>query len=161
MILSLILLLVLSLTGCGQAERPKLVIPESATILYDTTLPDVEYKYRSVAFSLAPIYEMNKKTYKRCMYDSLRTDLCLVFVYTGTEDDKEELKRRMAKDKKMYNTLVYWDENKEFYTANDIDRGIHFIAYLVNSLNQIVKVANPTVYNFDSDSLKELYKSME
>lgn len=161
MILSLILLLVLSLTGCGQAERPKLVIPESATILYDTTLPDVEYKYRSVAFSLAPIYEMNKKTYKRCMYDSLRTDLCLVFVYTGTEDDKEELKRRMAKDKKMYNTLVYWDENKEFYTANDIDRGMHFIAYLVNSLNQIVKVANPTVYNFDSDSLKELYKSME
>ena len=161
MILSLILLLVLSLTGCGQAERPKLVIPESATILYDTTLPDVEYKYRSVAFSLAPIYEMNKKTYKRCMYDSLRTDLCLVFVYTGTEDDKEELKRRMAKDKKMYNTLVYWDENTEFYTANDIDRGMHFIAYLVNSLNQIVKVANPTVYNFDSDSLKELYKSME
>lgn len=161
MILSLILLLVLSLTGCGQAERPKLVIPESATILYDTTLPDVEYKYRSVAFSLAPIYEMNKKTYKRCMYDSLRTDLCLVFVYTGTEDDKEELKRRMAKDKKMYNTLVYWDENKEFYTANDIDRGMHFIAYLVNSLNQIVKAANPTVYNFDSDSLKELYKSME
>ena len=161
MILSLILLLVLSLTRCGQAERPKLVIPESATILYDTTLPDVEYKYRSVAFSLAPIYEMNKKTYKRCMYDSLRTDLCLVFVYTGTEDDKEELKRRMAKDKKMYNTLVYWDENKEFYTANDIDRGMHFIAYLVNSLNQIVKVANPTVYNFDSDSLKELYKSME
>ena len=161
MILSLILLLVLSLTGCGQAERPKLVIPESATILYDTTLPDADYKYRSVAFSLAPIYEMNKKTYKRCMYDSLRTDLCLVFVYTGTEDDKEELKRRMAKDKKMYNTLVYWDENKEFYTANDIDRGMHFIAYLVNSLNQIVKVANPTVYNFDSDSLKELYKSME
>ena len=161
MILSLILLLVLSLTGCGQAERPKLVIPESATILYDTTLPDVEYKYRSVAFSLAPIYEMNKKTYKHCMYDSLRTDLCLVFVYTGTEDDKEELKRRMAKDKKMYNTLVYWDENKEFYTANDIDRGMHFIAYLVNSLNQIVKAANPTVYNFDSDSLKELYKSME
>ena len=161
MILSLILLLVLLLTGCAQAERPKLVIPESATILYDTTLPDVEYKYRSVAFSLAPIYEMNKKTYKRCMYDSLRTDLCLVFVYTGTEDDKEELKRRMAKDKKMYNTLVYWDENKEFYTANDIDRGMHFIAYLVNSLNQIVKAANPTVYNFDSDSLKELYKSME
>ena len=161
MILSLILLLVLSLTGCGQAERPKLVIPESATILYDTTLPDADYKYRSVAFSLAPIYEMNKKTYKRCMYDSLRTDLCLVFVYTGTEDDKEELKRRMAKDKKMYNTLVYWDENKEFYTANDIDRGMHFIAYLVNSLNQIVKAANPTVYNFDSDSLKELYKSME
>ena len=161
MILSLILLLVLSLTGCGQAERPRLVIPESATILYDTTLPDVEYKYRSVAFSLAPIYEMNKKTYKRCMYDSLRTDLCLVFVYTGTEDDKEELKRRMAKDKKMYNTLVYWDENKEFYTANDIDREMHFIAYLVNSLNQIVKAANPTVYNFDSDSLKELYKSME
>ena len=161
MILSLILLLVLSLTGCAQAERPKLVIPESATILYDTTLPDADYKYRSVAFSLAPIYEMNKKTYKRCMYDSLRTDLCLVFVYTGTEDDKEELKRRMAKDKKMYNTLVYWDENKEFYTANDIDRGMHFIAYLVNSLNQIVKAANPTVYNFDSDSLKELYKSME
>mgnify|MGYP003552941665 FL=1 len=95
------------------------------------------------------------------MYDSLRTDLCLVFVYTGTEDDKEELKRRMAKDKKMYNTLVYWDENKEFYTANDIDREMHFIAYLVNSLNQIVKAANPTVYNFDSDSLKELYKSME
>jgi hypothetical protein len=38
---------------------------------------------------------------------------------------------------------------------------MHFIAYLVNSLNQIVKAANPTVYNFDSDSLKELYKSME
>ena len=159
--LSMILLLALALSGCGQAERSTLVIPESATVLYDTTLPDADYKYRSVAFSLAPIYEMNKKTYKRCMYDSLRTDLCLVFVYTGTEDDKEELKRRMAKDKKMYNTLVYWDENKEFYTANDIDRGMHFIAYLVNSLNQIVKVANPTVYNFDSDSLKELYKSME
>lgn len=109
MILSLILLLVLSLTGCGQAERPKLVIPESATILYDTTLPDVEYKYRSVAFSLAPIYEMNKKVYKQCMYDSLRTDLCLTFVYTGTEEDKQELMRRMAKDKKMFNTLVYWD----------------------------------------------------
>ena len=159
--LLMILLFALALSGCGQAERPTLVIPESATVLYDTTLPDADYKYRSVAFSLAPIYEMNKKTYKRCMYDSLRTDLCLVFVYTGTEEDKEELMRRMAKDKKMYNTLVYWDENKEFYTANDIDRGMHFIAYLVNSLNQIVKAANPTVYNFDSDSLKELYKSME
>ena len=157
----MILLFALTLSGCSQAERPKLVIPESATILYDTTLPDVEYKYRSVAFSLAPIYEMNKKAYKQCMYDSLRTDLCLVFVYTGTEDDKEELKRRMAKDKKMFNTLVYWDGKKEFYTANDIDREMHFIAYLVNSLNQIVKAANPTVYNFDSDSLKELYKSME
>ena len=145
----------------ANTSSPKLVIPERTTVLYDTTLPDADYKYRSVAFSLAPIYEMNKKTYKRCMYDSLRTDLCLVFVYTGTEDDKEELKRRMAKDKKMYNTLVYWDENKEFYTANDIDREMHFIAYLVNSLNQIVKAANPTVYNFDSDSLKELYKSME
>lgn len=159
--LLMILLFALTLSGCSQAERPKLVIPESATILYDTTLPDVEYKYRSVAFSLAPIYEMNKKAYKQCMYDSLRTDLCLVFVYTGTEDDKEELKRRMAKDKKMFNTLVYWDGKKEFYTANDIDREMHFIAYLVNSLNQIVKAANPTVYNFDSDSLKELYKSME
>ena len=67
----------------------------------------------------------------------------------------------MAKDKKMFNTLVYWDGKKEFYTANDIDREMHFIAYLVNGLNQIVKAANPTVYNFDSDSLKELYKSME
>ena len=159
--LLMILLFALTLSGCSQAERPKLVIPERTTVLYDTTLPDADYKYRSVAFSLAPIYEMNKKTYKRCMYDSLRTDLCLVFVYTGTEDDKEELKRRMAKDKKMYNTLVYWDGKKEFYTANDIDREMHFIAYLVNSLNQIVKAANPTVYNFDSDSLKELYKSME
>ena len=159
--LLMILLFALTLSGCSQAERPKLVIPERTTVLYDTTLPDADYKYRSVAFSLAPIYEMNKKTYKRCMYDSLRTDLCLVFVYTGTEDDKEELKRRMAKDKKMYNTLVYWDGKKEFYTANDIDREMHFIAYLVNGLNQIVKVANPTVYNFDSDSLKELYKSME
>ena len=161
MILSLILLLVLSLTGCGQAERPKLVIPESATILYDTTLPDVEYKYRSVAFSLAPIYEMNKKAYKQCMYDSLRTDLCLTFVYTGTEEDKQELMRRMAKDKKMFNTLVYWDGKKEFYTTNDIDREMHFIAYLVNGLNQIVKITNPTVCNFDSDSLEELYKRME
>ena len=96
--LLMILVLALALSGCGQAERSTLVIPESATVLYDTTLPDADYKYRSVAFSLAPIYEMNKKTYKRCMYDSLRTDLCLVFVYTGTEDDKEELKRRMAQD---------------------------------------------------------------
>lgn len=159
--LLMILLFALTLSGCSQAERPKLVIPESATILYDTTLPDADYKYRSVAFSLAPIYEMNKKAYKQCMYDSLRTDLCLTFVYTGTEEDKQELMRRMAKDKKMFNTLVYWDGKKEFYTANDIDREMHFIAYLVNSLNQIVKAANPTVYNFDSDSLKELYKSME
>ena len=159
--LLMILLFALTLSGCSQAERPKLVIPERMTVLYDTTLPDADYKYRSVAFSLAPIYEMNKKTYKRCMYDSLRTDLCLVFVYTGTEEDKQELMRRMAKAKKMFNTLVYWDGKKEFYTANDIDREMHFIAYLVNGLNQIVKITNPTVCNFDLDSLEELYKRME
>ena len=57
--------------------------------------------------------------------------------------------------------LVYWDGKKEFYTANDIDREMHFIAYLVNGLNQIVKITNPTVCNFDLDSLEELYKRME
>ena len=50
---------------------------------------------------------------------------------------------------------------KQFYTANDIDREMHFIAYLVNGLNQIVKITNPTVCNFDLDSLEELYKRME
>ena len=38
---------------------------------------------------------------------------------------------------------------------------MHFIAYLVNGLNQIVKITNPTVCNFDLDSLEELYKRME
>jgi hypothetical protein len=96
-----ILLLVLTLSGCNQNERPKLIIPENTTILYDTTIPENNYKYHSIAFSLAPIYEMNKKAYRSCIHDSLRTDLCLIFVYTGSEEDKKELIRRMAKDKKM------------------------------------------------------------
>ena len=105
--LLIILLFAMTFGGCKKSERPKLVIPESANVLYDTTLPDSDYKYRSIAFSLAPIYEMNKKTYKKCMYDSLRTDLCMMFVYTGSEEDKEELKRRIAKDKKMYRKMKY------------------------------------------------------
>ena len=154
--LLIMLLLVFTLNGCTQKERPKLVIPAKASILYDTTLPSVDYKYRSIAFSLAPIYEMNKKAYHTCMYDSLRTDLCLIFVYTGSEEDKEELTRRMAKDKKMYNTLIYWDKDGEFYEANEIDRGMHFIAYITDTLNNMLKMANPTVYNFESTSLEKL-----
>ena len=41
--LLMILLFVLTLSGCSQAERPKLVIPERTTVLYDTTLPDADY----------------------------------------------------------------------------------------------------------------------
>ena len=151
-----ILLLVLTLSGCNQNERPKLIIPENTTILYDTTMPENNYKYHSIAFSLAPIYEMNKKAYRSCIHDSLRTDLCLIFVYTGSEEDKKELIRRMAKDKKMYNTIVYWDKEGEFYAANKLDRGTHFIAYLTDTLNNMLKMANPTVYSFDSNSLKKL-----
>ena len=62
--LLIILLFAMTFGGCKKSERPKLVIPESANVLYDTTLPDSDYKYRSIAFSLAPIYEMNKKTYQ-------------------------------------------------------------------------------------------------
>jgi hypothetical protein len=51
--LLIMLLLVFTLNGCTQEERPKLVIPAKASILYDTTLPSVDYKYRSIAFSLA------------------------------------------------------------------------------------------------------------
>ena len=80
-----------------------------------------------------------------------------MFVYTGSEEDKEELKRRIAKDKKMYNTIVYWDKNGDFYKANELDRGTHFIAYVTDTLNQILKMANPTVYNFDSNSLEKLH----
>lgn len=154
--LLIILLFAMTLSGCTSKEHPKLVIPENASILYDTTLPDTDYKYRSIAFSLAPIYEMNKKAYRTCMYDSLRTDLCLIFVYTGSEEDKEELIRRMAKDKKMYNTLVYWDKNGEFYEANEINKGMHFIAYITDTLNNVLKMTNPTVYNFESASLEKL-----
>ena len=57
-----ILLLVLTLSGCNQNERPKLIIPENTTILYDTTIPENNYKYHSIAFSLVPTYEINKKT---------------------------------------------------------------------------------------------------
>ena len=46
-----ILLLVLTLSGCNQNERPKLIIPENTTILYDTTIPENNYKYHSIAFS--------------------------------------------------------------------------------------------------------------
>ena len=155
--LLIILLLAFTFSGCNQKDNPKLIIPENSIVLYNTTLPDANYKYRSIAFSLAPIYEMNKKTYKKCMYDSLRTDLCMMFVYTGSEEDKEELKRRIAKDKKMYNTIVYWDKNGDFYKANELDRGTHFIAYVTDTLNQILKMANPTVYNFDSNSLEKLH----
>ena len=154
--LLIILLFTMTFGGCKKSERPKLVIPESANVLYDTTLPDSDYKYRSIALSLAPIYEMNKKTYQSCIYDSLRTDLCLIFVYTGPEEDKQELIRRMAKDKKMYNTIVYWDKDGEFYEANEIDRGMHFIAYLTDTLNNMLKMANPTVYNFNAASLEKL-----
>ena len=132
-----------------------LCLPENLEILYDTTIPDRIYKYQSVAYSLASVYELNKKVYYKCYSDSIRTDIVLKFYYVGNLFDKEELKRRL-KNVCMHNTIIYWDKDNKFANMNGIDSGMHFIAYVTDIHNKILKMGNPTVMSFKEEELDRL-----
>ena len=95
---------------------------------------------------------MNKRAYRRYYSDSLRTDICFKFYYTGNEFDKEELQKRLVGEN-MYNTIIYWDKECEFASKNGIGGDIHFIGYVADMYNNLLKLANPTVLNFSEESL--------
>ena len=144
------------LVGCGHKDKyHTLSLPVNLEILYDTTKPENEYKFQSVAYSLAPVYELNKKVYSKYYLDSLRTDLCFVYYYVGSDSDKFELERRL-KDVHMYNTIVYWDKEKKFAELNGLGKDIHFIGYVVDERNRVLKMANPTTLSFTEENLNKL-----
>lgn len=148
----MIVLLPLLLSGCNNGSNGQIALPENPEILYDTTVPGREYKRQSISYSIAQIVEMNKRTYGRYYSDSLRTDICFKFYYAGSDFDKEELQRRLVGEN-MYNTVVYWDKENEFASKNGISKGLHFIGYVADMNNNLLKVANPTVLNFSEESL--------
>lgn len=142
--------------GCGHQDKYRtLSLPVNLEVLYDTTKPENEYKFQSVAYSLAPVYELNKKVYSKYYSDSLQTDLCFVYYYAGSDWDKVELGRRL-KDVHMYNTIVYWDKEKKFAELNGLGKDIHFIGYVVDERNRVLKMANPTILSFSEENLNKL-----
>lgn len=144
-------LLPLVWTGCSNSSR-QIVLPENLEVLYDTTVQEREYKRQSISYSIAQVVEMNKRAYGRYYSDSIRTDICFKFYYTGNEFDKEELQKRLIGEN-MYNTIVYWDKECEFAFKNGIGKDIHFIGYVADMSNNVLRLANPTVLNFSEESL--------
>ena len=147
----IMVLLPLVWTGCSNSNR-QIALPENPEVLFDTTVPGREYKRQSISYSIAQVVEMNKRAYRRYYSDSLRTDICFKFYYTGNEFDKEELQKRLAGEN-MYNTIIYWDKECEFASKNGIGGDIHFIGYVADMYNNLLKLANPTVLNFSEESL--------
>ena len=151
----MMVLLPLLLSGCNNGSNRQIPLPENPEILYDTTVPGREYKRQSISYSIAQVVEMNKRAYRRYYSDSLRTDICFKFYYTGSDFDKEELQRRLVGEN-MYNTVIYWDAENEFASKNKIDKGIHFIGFVTDMYNNLLEVANPTILNFSEESLDRL-----
>ena len=50
-------------------------------------------------------------------------------------------------------TIIYWDKECEFASKNGIGGDIHFIGYVADMYNNLLKLANPTVLNFSEESL--------
>lgn len=142
--------------GCNHKnEYYTLSLPVKLDVLYDSTNPINDYKYQSIAYSLASVYELNKKVYSKYYSDSLRTDLCFMFYYTGSDLDRAELERRL-KGVRIYNTIVYWDREKKFAEMNGLGSDIHFIGYVTDKHNRVLKIANPTTLSFKEESLNKL-----
>ena len=143
-------------------NRSCIIVAVETVELYNTLKSNNEYKRKSIAYSATNAYGLNRMTYHKCVSDSIRTDICYIFYYVGTESEIEKIKADLYSTPKMYNTLIYWDKNNEFAKLNNImPLDIAFIAFITDKYNDIMAVANPTIVDFSSTSLDKLQNEWE
>lgn len=76
------------------------------------------------------------------------------FIFLVYADDERKIRDFMT-DNKLLNFSVFWIQNKDFLSQNNMEEENRFFSFVVDKANKVIKLSNPTTPGFEN-TLSEL-----